>query len=260
MMRVFVVGHRGMLGHVVARYLTEHGIEALTTDSRYTGTANDPLITAVTKSAADWVINAAVKTTKTAANRRDLFVTNTQLPVHLKSVLAPSQKLIHASTDGVFSGTKGNYSVTDSVDAEDDYGLSKSLGEIVAESGKAIVIRCSIIGPDRLKGHGLVTWLLSQTHEADGFTDHFWNGITTLDWAKICFGLITGSLPTATAILQPASTTVSKHELLNIIARTYSRPMKVIAKSGPEPINRTLIPNLTRPSLEQQLLELRDWY
>src|SRR4051812_28719906 len=120
-MRIFVVGHRGMLGHVVARYLHEQELEVLTSESKYTGIKDDRLIHDIGESSADWIVNAAVKTQKNAASRRELFLVNTQLPVHLKAILRPAQKLIHASTDGVFSGRKGNYSVENSPDADDDY-------------------------------------------------------------------------------------------------------------------------------------------
>jgi dTDP-4-dehydrorhamnose reductase len=186
-------------------------------------------------------------------------VVNTQLPVHLKANLGPRQKLIHASTDGVFSGRKGNYSVEDPPDAEDDYGLSKSLAEIVAEPGKTYVIRCSIIGPDPLKERGLLAWFLKQTTEVEGFTNQFWNGITTLEWAKICLELINSDFPASTALLQPASNALSKFELLKMIAAVYSLSTKIVAKPGREPFNRTLIPNLPRRSLKEQLKELRSW-
>jgi dTDP-4-dehydrorhamnose reductase len=259
-MRVFIVGHRGMLGHVVVRYLTEQGIEVSTCESRYTGSAGDPLLQSIAASKADWIVNAAVKTANNAANRRELFVVNAQLPVHLKSILGTTQKLVHASTDGVFSGKRGNYSIEDLPDAEDDYGLSKSLGEIVAEPGKAFVIRCSIVGPDPRNCRGLQAWLLNQTAEVQGFIDHYWNGITTLEWAKLLFELINGNLHTYPALLQPASTTVSKFELLNMISSVYSVSNKIVAKSGPNAVNRTLIPNFPRTSLEHQLQEQREWY
>jgi dTDP-4-dehydrorhamnose reductase len=259
-MRVFVVGHRGMLGHVVVRYLTEQGIEVLTCESRYTGSGDDPLLQAIGESKADWIVNAAVKTASNAANRRELFVVNAQLPVHLKSILGTAQKLVHASSDGVFSGKRGNYSIEDSPDAEDDYGLSKSLGEIIAEPRKAFVIRCSIVGPDPNNGRGLLAWLLKQTTEVHGFTNHFWNGITTLEWAKLCVDLINGNFVKSPALLQPASTAVSKFELLELMSAIYPISNKIIAEPGPDAVNRTLIPNFPRPPLDQQLREQRKWY
>jgi dTDP-4-dehydrorhamnose reductase len=259
-MRVFVVGHRGMLGHVVVRFLREHGTEVVTSESRYTGNRDDRLICAIVDSRPDWIINAAVKTPKNAASRRELFLVNTQLPIHLKSILGKRQKLIHASTDGVFSGRTGNYHVDDPPDAEDDYGLSKSLSEMVAEPGKAFVIRCSVIGPDPLNQRGLLAWFLHQNTAVEGFTNQRWNGITTLEWAKICRELIKGNLPASVALLQPASTALSKFELLKKIAEVYSVPTNIITKPAREPINRELVANLPTASLEEQLKELRGWY
>jgi dTDP-4-dehydrorhamnose reductase len=259
-MRVFVVGHRGMLGHVVTRYLAQEGLEIISSNLRYTGAENDPLVRVIADSQVDWIINATGKTTRNAADRREIFLVNTQLPLHLRLKLRPSQRMIHASTDGVFSGKTGNYSVSDFPDAQDDYGLSKSIAEVIAESEKCIVLRCSIIGPDQAKGRGLMSWFLQQTTSVEGFTNQLWNGITTLEWAKICFELIEGKLPLTPSILQPASTIVSKFDLLKLISAVYSHPTEVIPKRSSEAINRTLLPNLFRDSLDHQLKELRAWY
>lgn len=259
-MRVFVVGHGGMLGHVVARYLTEKGLEVRTSDAKYNGMPEDPLIRAIADSKADWIVNVTGKTSRNSIDRRELFLVNTQLPIHLKLTLRPSQRLIHASTDGVFSGKAGAHKVGQSPDAEDDYGLSKALAEIIAESEKSIVIRCSIIGPDQAKKRGLMSWFLEHVDPVEGFTNQHWNGITTLEWAKICFELVSGKLQLSPAILQPASTAVSKFELLKRIASSYSLPTQVLPKLSPNAIDRTLIPNLSRPELDQQLKELRSWY
>src|SRR4051812_10972733 len=186
-MRIFVVGHRGMLGHVVARYLREQGFEVLTSDSRYTGTKDDRLIHDIGESQVDWIVNAAVKTLNNAASRRELFVVNAVLPVQLKTILRSTEKLINASTDGVFSGKKGNYSVEDPPDAEDDYGLSKSLAEIVAEPGKAFVIRCSIIAPPPYNQRGLLAWFKKQTTKVEGFKNNFWKEIPPLEGASFAW-------------------------------------------------------------------------
>jgi dTDP-4-dehydrorhamnose reductase len=257
--KVLVLGHRGMLGHVVHRYLAENGFEVLTTDERFTGGPEDKLITKVKSSDADWIINTIGKLDPNRIPALDLLLVNAQLPVHLKSFLRPSQRLIHASTDGVFSGKTGNYAVDTERDATDPYGFSKTLGEVIAEHDRAFVIRTSIIGPSPERNTGLLSWFLSQTNPVKGFTNHLWNGITTLEWAKLCAEII--AAPSAfPSILQPAcAMPVSKYELLQTIADTWSHKIPISPAEHSTPLNRTLLPTHKRPLIRQQLEELRDW-
>lgn len=260
-MKVFVLGHRGMLGQVVARYFREQGCEVCTSDLRYTGLPSDPLIEAVRNSPADWVVNAIGKVDAKSTLAAEMMLVNAQFPVHLKSFLRANQRMIHASSDGVFSGKLGNYDVNAERDAEDVYGLSKILGEVIAEKDKGIVIRTSIIGPASEKQVGLMEWLLAQSGTVKGFTNHLWNGITTLEWAKISHEIITGTLDSESAILQAASAEpLSKFEILRQIAEAWDHPVKIEPGAAPIPIDRTLIPTMKRGSLRQQLQELKAWY
>ena len=92
-------------------------------------------------------------------------------------------KLIHISTDCVFSGNKGYYTETDFRDADDVYGRSKALGEVVNK--KDLTIRTSIIGPElKSNGEGLFHWFMKKTGEVNGFKTAIWGGVTTLELAK----------------------------------------------------------------------------
>ena len=259
-MKVFVLGHRGMLGHVVSRYLTEQGHEVRHSSSRYAGTPADPLVEEVRESGCDWVVNAAGKIWQKCENPVELFLANAFLPLHLKLRLKPSQRLLHASTDCVFSGKSGNYKVDAAPDAEDSYGVSKILGEKIAEADRAIVLRVSIIGPE-LKDHsGLMEWFLNQTAGVSGYTNHKWNGITTLEWAKICDEIVRGELRPGKPLVQAGTATpVSKFELLQMIGKIWEHSIPITPKA-PEPVDRTLVPTLMRGSLGGQLEELRRWY
>lgn len=142
---------------------------------------------------------------------------------------------LQIATDCVYSGDKGNYVETDPHDATDVYGKTKSLGEARGVKN----LRCSIIGPE-VKNHiSLLDWFLSQK-EANGFTNHLWNGITTYAYSKICQGIIREGieLPNLQHIV-PANT-VNKAELLNIIATAYKKDIKVTPVVAPQSIDRTL--------------------
>ena len=99
-------------------------------------------------------------------------------------------KLIHISTNCVFSGDKDNCNENDISNATDIYGKTKYLGE----PSYGLVIRCSIIGPEKHTFCGLLEWFLNSSGEINGFTDSFWNGLTTLELSKIIFNLIDNDL------------------------------------------------------------------
>ena len=95
---------------------------------------------------------------------------------------------MHASSDGVFRPDVGDRNAVEPGDATDDYGASKCAGERAVLDAGGLVIRCSIVGPEVLEPQSLLGWLLRQEGEIRGFTNHLWNGITTLEWARVCLG------------------------------------------------------------------------
>lgn len=143
---------------------------------------------------------------------------------------------IQIATDCVFSGKKGHYVETDEHDAIDVYGKTKSLGE----APYLINLRCSVIGPEKNNHLSLLDWFLAQEGEVEGYTNHLWNGITTLHFAKIVQGIIKENrqLPQLQHIV-PADS-VTKAELLTIIANAYGKKTKVRPVEAPEAVDRTL--------------------
>lgn len=92
-------------------------------------------------------------------------------------------KLIHLSTDCVFSGEKGDYSETDFKDGKDFYAQTKALGEII--NGDHLTFRTSFIGPEmKERGTGLFHWFMTQNGKVYGYSRVYWTGITTLELAK----------------------------------------------------------------------------
>lgn len=153
---------------------------------------------------------------------------------------------IQIATDCVYSGRKGHYVETDLHDATDVYGKTKSLGE----APQVHNLRCSIVGPE-LKNHtSLLDWFLQQ-EKANGFTNHYWNGITTLAFSKICQGIIKEGieLPHIQHIV-PADA-VTKAALLRIIARAYHKDIPVYDTEAPEDCDRTL--GTLNPQLNERL-------
>ena len=132
-------------------------------------------------------------------------------------------KLIQIGTDCVFSGKRGNYTEDDNYDATDIYGKSKIEGEL--NSPNSMFIRCSIIGEANQKNGSLISWFLGNSFGArvKGFTNHLWNGISCLGFAKIIKGIIeTDSFEKGKFHLLPKDF-CSKYELLILLAKYYKR-------------------------------------
>lgn len=108
---------------------------------------------------------------------------NAFLPHRLKTIADTlNAKLIHISTDCVFSGNKGGYREDDIKDANDIYGRTKALGEIVG--GKHLTLRTSVVGPELKEGDELFHWFMRQEGAIKGYTKAIWSGVTTLELAK----------------------------------------------------------------------------
>ncbi len=141
---------------------------------------------------------------------------NALLPHRLAELCrASGVRLVHLSTDCVFSGRKGNYSEDDTPDAEDLYGRSKVLGE-VDEPG-CLTLRTSIIGRELSRKTGLLEWFLSQRGGVvKGFRNAIFSGFTTLEMARIIERLLTAS-PKAEGLYHVSAAAISKHDLLHKI-------------------------------------------
>jgi len=124
----------------------------------------------------------------------DYFLVNTVFPLSLeKACQKLNFRLLHASTDCVFTGSKKygeSYNETDLPDEENIYGLSKCLGEPL----QSTVIRTSIIGEEIYNKHSFLEWVRNSKDIINGFTNHFWNGITCLQYAKIVDQIIRENL------------------------------------------------------------------
>lgn len=249
-----------MLGHVVARYLAEHGQEIVTSPLRYSGRSKDALLQAVRESKCRWVVNAIGLIPQKSPTESQLFLLNTILPLHLLQEMQVEQRLIHVSTDCVFAGRRGNYAAGDPKDAETVYGLSKSLGEQVSLDSRALVMRVSLIGPDLGAGAGLFGWFQKQQERVKGYTNHHWNGITTLEWAKAAGEVMAGTAPHIRGLVQlGVRERHSKCEMLRLFNEIWGRDITIEPTATEEEVDRTLQPDWLRKPLREQLLELKDW-
>jgi dTDP-4-dehydrorhamnose reductase len=159
------------------------------------------------------------------ANPSNAIFTNSYLPNWLASLGdTHNYRLIHISTDCVFSGRDGHYREDAFRDADDIYGRSKALGEI--DSPKHLTIRTSIIGPELKKpGGGLFDWLMRQSGQVRGFSRVYWNGITTVDLARAIELAIRNR--TSGLVQVSHKDSISKRDLLLQIASAFHLPVEV---------------------------------
>lgn len=150
---------------------------------------------------------------------------NTLLPHRLAVICkATSSRLVHISTDCVFSGSKGGYLESDFPDAYDLYGRSKLLGEV--DYPHAITLRTSIIGHELLGNRSLVNWFLAQQGSIKGFTRAIFSGLPTVELATIVRDTV---LPHQElhGLYHVASKPINKFDLLQLIAKAYGKDTKI---------------------------------
>jgi dTDP-4-dehydrorhamnose reductase len=232
-MRILILGGRGMAGHMIKDYLMEATNHEVWDTVR--GPAGGPcslpldatneshVLEVLEKVSPDVVINAVGILNEEALKRpKEAIYVNSLLP-HLLADFGERLgfRLIHISTDCVFSGKKGNYTETDIPDGISFYAKTKSAGEIIDEVN--LTIRTSIVGPElKPDGIGLFHWFMGQSGAIKGFSSVFWNGVTTLELAKAIEWTLEQDIRGLIHLAGP--TKVSKHTLLNLFKTVFERP------------------------------------
>ncbi len=139
-------------------------------------------------------------------------------------------RLVHISTDCVFSGIRGGYAEQDLPDAADLYGRSKLMGEVDHEN--AVTLRTSIIGHELDTSHALLGWFLAQGGAVAGFSNAIFSALPTVELARVIqqFVLPNDALRGTYHVAGPA---ISKHDLLHVVARAYGRSNLIVAEPLP---------------------------
>lgn len=265
MIRIFVLGHKGMLGRYVYTYLKSKNYEVIGV-SRPTMDA-----TKITKSKlkaaglhkSDVVINCIGIIKRKDATKADYALVNAAFP-HLLAAACKEigAKLIHVSTDCVYDGMEGNYDEAHEHTAKDVYGMSKSIGE----PDNVTLIRTSIIGEEVGQARSLVEWIKSNKGKTvNGFTNHLWNGITCLQFAKICEEIIIKNLFWEGVKHITSPEIVTKAELVQMVSDVYNLNIEVIPLETGKKCDRTLSSIrhdvvVSVPSLKIQLPEMKNFY
>ena len=241
-MRILVLGIYGMLGHKMAKVLGRgHEIWGTCRQIRAIGlmpkerilegvNANDfqSVLAAIDAVKPDVVVNCIglIKQLKAADELTTSLEINSLFPQKLAVASSfRGIRLVHFSTDCVFSGNKGMYKQDDVPDATDIYGKTKILGEVKGEN--CITIRSSMIGRELGTQNGLLEWFISNRNKkVRGYRKAIYSGFTTLEMGNIVKMIIENHCE-LTGVWQVASQPISKYDLLKIINQKLDLNIKV---------------------------------
>ena len=134
-------------------------------------------------------------------------------------------RLVHLSTDCVFSGKKGNYQESDPSDAEDLYGKTKYLGEVKDKA--CITLRTSIIGKELSRKLGLLEWFLAQSGMVRGYKRAIFSGFTTLEMSRIIERILV-DYPEKEGLYHVSSEPISKLDLLRLIKEKMGLATEIV--------------------------------
>jgi len=264
-MKVTVIGSRGMAGHMIVDYLRRCNHSVTAVDRTQLDIEKDDADSLFDNLDADIVINAVGLLVKDCADRPDrAALINAWWPQYCAYKLKDTDtRLIHLSTDCVFNGDRGNYHETDAHTETNAYGRSKSFGEV--NNSKDVTFRMSIIGPELKNGTGLLNWLLSNTNsELPGWSNAWWNGITTLQLAK-CINQYINNLKIAGVYhLVNNQYQINKYDLLCKINDIYDLDKQIVQTHGPKTVNKVLIDtrceiDFNIPDYDTMLTELKNY-
>lgn len=249
MKRIVVLGSTGMAGHMISSYMEEKGFQVFRVSrseknsnrSKAIDVSNTTqLIQYIDDVGADVVINCVGLLQKSCEMRPDLAVLiNSYMPHCLENHYKETDvKLIHLSTDCVFSGDRGNYRLTDIADGKTFYDRSKALGEI--NNKKDLTFRMSIIGPDiAADGTGLFHWFMKQTGTVRGFSKAIWNGVTTLELGKAIEAALHEDLTGIYQLVPDES--ISKYHLLLLFQQIFNKMNVEIIADDSFALNKSLV-------------------
>lgn len=246
-MRVLVIGASGMIGNTVLRVLSEKvewAVFGTIRDERnkrfFTASIGERLVVGIDVDHADSLVrvldqlrpNVVVNCaglTKHKPEADDPLVSipiNTLMPHRLAGLCKLiGARLIHVSTDCVFSGERGGYVEDDYPDARDVYGKSKALGEVLYPH--SITLRTSTIGHELQSKYGLLDWFLSQEGQCKGYSRAIFSGLPTVVFAQVVRDVVIPQTGLS-GLYHVAAKPIDKFELLKLIANVYGKAIHIV--------------------------------
>jgi len=247
-MKIIILGASGMLGNAVFRHLAADsryevwGTVRSSSALRHFSSAEqerlvvgldvlnqDDLLEFTAQHRPDVVVNCIglVKQLASANDPLSILPVNAMLPHRLQKITELcGARLIHISTDCVYSGSKGMYVESDISDAEDLYGKSKYIGEVIGCTN-AVTLRTSIIGHELSSNRSLVDWFLTQVGTVKGFKRAIFSGLPTVEIARIIGDYVLPN-PDLRGLYHVSAKPIDKFSLLNVIAEKYGKVIDIV--------------------------------
>lgn len=260
-MKILILGHKGMLGRAVLQHFTKTTKHSIATLPVRYGEPN--FLESIIEINPDFIINCIGKIPQRKPETEGEYSTiNTELPLLLDTL---NIKIVHPTTDCELKGDippGASYDKTAIRDAEDVYGKSKAIAsKELEETGKNTkIIRTSIIGHEENTSVSLLDWFLSQTGSVRGYTNHYWNGITTLEWAKQCQILIENWNTHPTLNQFGTASHYSKFDIITLAKEIYKKDIEIIPFETEVSTNKCLTSDKIIPELATQLIELKAFF
>lgn len=248
MEKILVLGASGMLGNAVFRVLAgspQSDVVGTVRSSRSVGLLpnilrerlisgvdvenSDTLVFLFSKIRPTVVVNCIglVKQLAESDDPLQAIPVNSILPHRLARLCdAVGARLVHMSTDCVFSGKEGMYTEADFADADDLYGRSKFLGEV--DYPNAITLRTSIIGHERDGARSLINWFLSQEGRVKGYARAVFSGLPTVEIARIIRDYVIPN-PELHGIFHLSAEPINKFDLLTLVAEVYGKSIEIVS-------------------------------
>jgi dTDP-4-dehydrorhamnose reductase len=246
--KVLVLGAMGMAGHVMVHTLRKHSDFEVFGVARQEGSFVDKVLDVsnfptlksyILELKPDYIVNCVgVLVAQAQKNITTAVLLNSYLP-HFLAELGDKEgfKLIHISTDCVFSGKTGAYLEDSFRDGDDNYARSKALGEVICD--KHLTVRTSIVGPELKKnGTSLFDFFLKQQGVIQGYTKAIWSGVTTLTLAQAVMQAIKDDVMGLYHLTNGEP--INKYELLLLFKKHTGRELEVQAVEGKH-VNKSLV-------------------
>jgi len=189
----------------------------------------DGLVNVMRKIRPNVVVNCVglIKQLKSSEDPLNAIPINSLLPHRLANLCdLIGSRLIHISTDCVFSGSRGSYTELDMPDAIDLYGRSKYLGEI-SDRENVVTLRTSIIGHELTSNLSLVDWFLSQEGVVNGFRRAIYSGLPTVELARVIDEFVLPHI-SLHGLYHISANPINKYELLKLIRDVYKKSIEIV--------------------------------
>ena len=264
MKKIVILGTTGMLGRTVYKHLKEQNCYSIVTLNRENIDLSKCSYTELMKELELLDVDVLINCAGLIVQRKETLVedflhVNSIIPRWLSNISEELNiKMIHVTTDCVFTGTNGPYNEEDSWDVRDIYGVSKVLGE----PDNCTVIRSSIIGEELHNKLSFLEWVRSEKgNKIKGFTNHIWNGVTCLQMSKIINHIIEtdGFWGGVRHFYSPS---VSKADMVEYINDVYDLSITV-ERVGGDVVDKTLTSkyrDVSEPNLKLQIQEQKDFW